>query len=515
MSDALADSVPGADSVPSQPQDGSKKGCIAGCALLIFAPLLIFLTASLGAKAQLQERSTDLRKRVKDFRKAQARVRKVIFGPARDGNAADDYNALEWVLGPRPQWNGIAPPKMPKTLPRDWPNNGGTDPLMPFARLMAPLRGSPDVPTPADLAVFRAYRPLMQHIKDGLACRQASYDYEFERGAAGSIMNLLAYRHGANLLSIAALRAEPAEAVELGLQILAFGADVGRHPTLIGKMMAAAIQAIGVRSLNHTMRERRLSEESLLRIFALLPQIELVELGEALEAETLLLESTLATLSGHPLDPERADYDGSLRGLMGGASGGLAERLAGIIFNRAMINREWKGYQHWFARFRKEIGDVPAWQRGAATAKLERELKGTWLIVAKITIPNIMEARAYAEAGVCRLRALRLVAAAQLYRRRKGAFPSDQKALLPLLGGKPSLDPFRKPGTKAMTLRLEGRELRVYSYGQDGKDDQGTGRLIEDQSSQQTTDVGLITWAPGSRKKTPSPTPESVKQEGH
>jgi hypothetical protein len=377
------------------------------------------------------------------------------FGDPLDGNAVADYAKIERLLAPR---GGPRPDQDPRAgLPKT---------LAAAAKARHALEPIPD----DALEAFEAYGFAVRHLERGLTRTSCDWRPPFEEGLGVPTPDLRAARHAAELLAISAeLDPDGTSAVRKALQIVAYGEDLARHGTLIGAMVGIAVQAIGLGSLEHTMRSRELPAASYDEVISVLGSVEQVDLTHAFEAERVGMGVELARATGRGF----GEPAGTLRDL----------RAFGPVF----FEREWAGFEAWLARC-QALSALPATERPAAVAAFDRDLASSWLIVARLAIPNLVESSKHLEELRALLQSTRVLAAAHLLRLETGSFPDDASPLARLLGGELPGDPFRS--NAALSYRLAGDEVRCWSFGRNLVDDGGEGHWRVDK------DLVLITSVP-------------------
>ena len=387
------------------------KGIFGGCFALVILSLIVFTFVTWRATVALDRRAAPLQGEIEAFRSSLPVQRAPRFGPPTDGNAADDYRAIEAFLAER----GGARPDL--------------DPLVPLRKLLRTTREKRQacerVPDEAADAV-REYGGVISRVRLGLSRPRCDWSPPFERGCSVPVPDVQSARCAAELLALdAQLDPDGRSAIRTGLEIIAYGEDHVRHGTLIGVMVGIALQGMGVGSLEHTMRTRKLPREAYEEVLSTLATVEPVDLRGAFEADRLAINVELAKLTSRGFgEPGNQD----LRSL----------RFFGPVF----FAREWAGYEAYMARYREAVL-LPAKAREAALETIDRDLAGSWLIIARIALPNLGESGDHIDTARAMLELTRMLAAAHLHRLDTGSFPREGAALATYLGGSLPADPFK------------------------------------------------------------------------
>lgn len=438
-----------------------------GCAALLLLAALVFAVASWRASSSLDGRVKALKEQLAAL-KAQPTERPVHFGPAVEGNAVDHLRAAEWILAD-PSDRAAHPSMVTPALERGHPQAKGTD----LSKLLHDARDAlrrGEAMSPAAAEATRTYAPVLQHVREGLRRGRCDWDVKYEDGIAIEIPNLFALRQVALLMALAAEQEpDPRGAARAGLEVVAFGEDVARQRTLIAVMMGIAVKAIGLESLERTLRRGDLPREGYEEVITTLAAAGPTDLARGLESERLGLQVELARLSGRPLGAttDTAPVDGLTPGGM------LILMKLGPVF----FEHEWAAFFDYFTRF-EQLMLLPVAERRSRIEALNAELEGSWTIIAKLAVPNLSGARDRADESLVVVHALRLIAAAHLHRLESGAFPADAQPLAARLGGALPADPFR-PAGEPLGYAVKDGEVRVWSVGVDGTDDGGAGRWFD------------------------------------
>jgi hypothetical protein len=397
-----------------------------------------------------------------------------------EGNAVDEYRAIEWILAPGDRstpWPGMATPG----LERDHPKAHGVDLGKVLGQGQDAVRQGEPLPA-ATLDALRTYAPVIEHVRAGLRRTQVDWGLRLEDGVEAELPNLAAAREAALLVALdAETLPDDAAAVRDALDAVAFGDDVARQGTLIAAMVGLAVRRIGLEELERLMRGRTLPAATYLDVVTTLGELgDGADLARSLEAERLGMEATLASLGGRSLSTGRPPQPQP-----------LVQRLLGPLF----FEREWRTYDDAFGRLVQAVA-LPAGKRGPAVDAITSQLQASSSTVAAIAIPDLGHARDHLDEVIALARATRVVAAAHLVRLETGAFPADAAPLAAKLGGALPTDPFRPDGGP-LSYALRGDEVRCWSIGPDGTDQGGKGGY--GLKEPERPDDVVVTRAPPSR----------------
>jgi hypothetical protein len=448
------------ETVPEQEKStGCGKKIGLGCGAILLFLVFLFMLMHNSAVKTLDARVKKLKREIADHRK-QDFSRAVLFGKARKGNAVWDYNALEWMMDTRKQWDTQKPANLPKTK---YPKNYFESLKVPAYLHAAHLINSLEHDTESQsewsaeqarikkrpmkkaqtkkqaqltkaIAFHNKYgKDITRHIKEGLKRQNCDWQFEWEKGSSATIPNLMAQRTAASFMAYEAQLSPPSEGLRLSLQILAFGKDLERQPTMIGGMIAIAVQAIGYQSVERALRRplKRADYQLCIEVLNKLGHAR----GEAMVvSEQQSWEVTFASLAGYSLQPGRGMRDAPNEQ----ALRDFPTAMQYLKFKVA-VNREWNQYSYYYGRFLK-ISQLALDKQEAAFHEVQTELQESYTLIAKAVIPNLFEAFKHVREGNI-LRDLNLLgAAAHLYRKENGGWPKKTEALKAYLEGKVPMD---------------------------------------------------------------------------
>ena len=480
------------------------RNCGLGCLGFVILGALLFGLMSANASSRLDARFIEANKEVAELQAA-ANVRRatVVGEPANDENAVVDYMGLEWVLtsgkngSRRNSWakqRPALPDDVDAMVKRVNPEDEELDLVLLPGALLAGIDSDYEVEdTPKARtqrkeaeAFFKRVRPALRYIRDGLSRGKCDWETQWQQGMRVEFPNLMAMRAAATFMSYEASLQPPSEAIQTGLEIVAFGEDNARQGTMIGGMIGIAVSAIGFKSLAHTLGRPGCDAGDYGKVIEALkryrgPQCDLLLSGERLSGVVTALE-----MGGRPLEEAGSEE-------FGYEASGSEKALFALSLLQV---RELDGYEHFMGRG-IEISRLPRAQRAAAWEELHRELEDSTYIVAKVVMPNLSAAQDNVVEAEALARIVQVLAAAHLVRLETGAFPSSIQGLARILGEGID-DPCAATPATPLLYALEGEHVFCWTVGED-RADSGGARTWKDKSpppTKSSDDRGLRTQAP-------------------
>ncbi|MBL4849874.1 MAG: hypothetical protein JKY65_30470 [Planctomycetes bacterium] len=396
-------------------------GCLG--AILLGGFLLGLL--SVNASARLDARLTQAKQEISEVRARTDDRRATVLGtPANDDNAVVDYQGLEWVLTAgdeasrrvswersRPELPGDVDKVEKQTKPKRKKHSlDNTSRLMegifPGTEIDDSPRGRRKLA--AAKALFWRVRPALRYVRSGLKRGKCDWGTQLEMGMESEIPNLRPMRAAASLMAYEASLQEPRDAIQTGLEIVAFGTDLGRQGTLIGSMVGQKVSSIGFKSLNHTLARPGLEARDYRRVIEALGTYQVASITDLIAAERLAGVVTVLGLSGRPLS---------------GRLAGSEPREEAVFKFSLFTARELEGYEHFLGRA-QEVASLPKTRRPAAWETLTAELSASPYVLVK-AIPNLRTLDSNLLESESEARIVRILAAAHLVRLEKGAFPQQ------------------------------------------------------------------------------------------
>ncbi len=321
MTDTIEDAGTNADGKPEG--GGGCRNCGVSClGILILGGLSLGLFSA-NAGGRLDAKVSEVSQEILDLQDGADRQRATILGgPENDQNALADYNGFMWVMATGkpnellPSWRETRPPlpdDVDEMVKRVAPDGLGMDAIAPayLTPVLEPhfaldtLEPDRQKRFKASQKVYKQFRPALRYIRDGLSRGKCDWQVAWERGANLEVPNLMVLRAAANLMAYEASQQPPAQALQTGLEIVAFGQDCGQHGSLIGGMIGVAISHIGYRSLVRTFERPGLEVGDYQRAMDALAAYQAPSGEELLRAERVSMTVTLLQMSGRAVDQSR------------------------------------------------------------------------------------------------------------------------------------------------------------------------------------------------------------------
>lgn len=381
-------------------------------AVLVLALLaaLAYWRADSGAKRWLSERVAKASRDADELAATWGAKRVARDGEPVAGNAVWDYNALTWVLEPFDAWKALPPANLPTTtLPCDDPFPRG-DGFIWVDDVIA--KGTKEL-TSEQQAQFDHYKPLLEHVRDGLQRERCAWrDPSLADSSGAYNWSVTALKETDRLLSLAAYMADNRRALRLSVEHVAFAHDVGRMPSLIGAMLGCAILNGGLDSVARAAKHVD-SAAALRQALASLKRSELPDYAAYARADLDFSSQLMAT----------AGTDG-LEG------GGLGVVSATRVFHAWA----WEDLDDFHQRV------VAAWERDdrAEIAALGVEATESWNPLAAMTYFDGTAAADKLHAARQRQRVVCCMLAARVHALEKGEAATKLTQLIPYLGGAPA-----------------------------------------------------------------------------
>jgi len=482
---------------------GGCRNCGLGCLGFLILGAILFGVMSANASARLDARFIQASQEIAELQDAADVRRSTVVGePDNDEDAVVDYNGLEWVLtsgkdgNRRESWKKRRP-ALPEGIDAMVERANPEGEELDYVTLAALLAGiDPDrefEDTPRERArrkkaeaLFKRLRPVLRYVRDGLSRGKCNWETQWARGMRFELPNLLAMRTAANLMAYEASLQPPSEAIRTGLQIVAFGEDLGRQGTMIGGMIGIAVSAIGFKSLAHTMGRPGCEAGDYRKVVAALEGYRGAPVDALLASERLVGVVSALELSGRPMEEagsEELGYEAS-----------TGEKL---LFALSILQvRELEGYEHFMGRG-VEISRLPREQRPAAWDEWGRDLQDSSYIVIKVAMPNLRAVQGNLTEAEALARITRVLAAAHLVRLEEGAFPNSIRGLARVLG-EGIEDPCSATAGATLLYARDGERLYCWAVGDDKADGGGANswKTKNPAPTQGSDDRGLMTQIP-------------------
>jgi len=457
--------------------------CSVGClGILILGGLGVgLMTANAGGR--LDARVSEVSQEILDLQDSADHRRSTILGaPENDQNALADYQGFMWVLAAGRSndlplsWREGNRPLLPEDVDdmakRVAPKGQGMDPVAP-AYLAPVLEPHFDLESMepgrkkqllASAKLYKRFRPALRYIRDGLSRGKCDWQVVWEKGANLEIPNLMALRAAGTLMAYEASQQPPAQALQTGLEIVAFGQDCARHGSIIGAMIGVAISHIGYQSLARTFERPGLEASDYQRAIDALASYQVPSTEELLRAERISMTVTMLQMSGRSVD-QSSPVTGT-EGVMGFGPG--SETLLTWDVVQA---RELDGYERFHERG-VELARLPHAERRQRALGLEAELEEEHYLIANALYVNVDSCVNQLEQSYALARVVRTLAAAHQVRVRTGAFPQRIQSLANLLG-EGVADPTSDVQPAVLGYGVQQGYVRCWIAGENGVDDGG------------------------------------------
>lgn len=449
---------------------GGCRACGFGCLGTVLLCAIVFGVVSASASATLDARFLAVGEEIAEIQQEANAPRTTVVGaPANDENAVIDYQGLEWILTSgkaglmrRESWK-VQAPELPDDidamLKRANPDGREVDYFLVMAGLLAETL-DPEGAGKAEAmskrlrraeaeAAFKKFRPALRYVRDGLRRGKCDWKTRWERGFRFEAPNRLCMQAVASLMAYEASLQPPSEAIQTGLEIVAFGQDLSRQGLMIDCAIGAAISRNGFKSLAHTMGRPGCKADDYARVISALSDYRTQDPDQILARERMTAVVTALELSGRRFDPKDTEY---------------FEEQGGFLAKFSVFHvRELDGYEHFMGR-EIEVSRMTPGEREAAHGDLRRDLDGSSYFLAKVAMPNLVEVQERLLEADVLARITRVLAAAHLQRLERGAFPADIGDVAKSLGVG-AQDIFSPtPGTPLL-YALVGGEARCWSVG--------------------------------------------------
>lgn len=476
MSEVEGGSPPATNEPEASEPKGPRRGLC--CLALIGVPLLAWGALERSAGNQLDARFEQAAKEVALAQQEHVGARETLWGPTEDTeNAAADYRGLDYLFygGKLPTWvrGGSLPDDVESVLTEvepigareDWYLTAllleeALDPLHQTGPRVSP--GAKDRERGLDL--YRRYAPALRYLRAGVRRGVCDWEIPYEDGIlvqSGVVYTNL--RNATNLLAHEALQEEPRAAIDTGLVIVACGRDFGRHGTLIGDVICVMLQALGYRSLAHTLGRKGVTSEDLSYLRAALDRVESPDLVRTFERARQAFVVTLLSESGRLL----SERD------LGAKIGKGPEWLRTDL----VYARELAGLDAFYERA-IAAAKLGAKERSERLIEIDTELDRVPYLTREEASPNFLATARNVVMGKGLLRCLKAIVVAHQIRLETGAFPALVGPLEEALGDELK-DPTANSGGP-LNLRATKDSIVVWIANDDGVDNGGPDRAGDD-----------------------------------
>jgi len=306
---------------------------------------------------------------------------------------------------------------------------------------------------------FARFRPALRYLRRGLRCGRSDWETRWDRGYRIEDQNGLYLRAGANLLAYEAVLQTPQEALQTGLEIVAWGQDVARRGTEFDTTMGIAIVGIGCESLVYTLARPGLSPEDCRTLCSALSSFSLPDPGSVLRGARLQFVVSLLEVSGRPLAP---DEEGPIY-----FNDMLALEPGGLPYLDVVFERQLSVYEDESSR-NLGIVDLPlAKDRAALGSQLHAEAWERNAFPRSSQIPSAGAHFNHLRTTLAFVRIVQTIAAARAVQLETGEFPESSAVLAETLGAAHT-DPCAEGQPAPLGYQVQGKVLEVWCAGNDG-----------------------------------------------
>lgn len=311
---------------------------------------------------------------------------------------------------------------------------------------------------------YERYQPVLRYLRRGIQSGHADWGPRWDRGHRMEGLHLLYCRAGANLLAYDALLKPPREAIEVGLEIVAWGQDLTRHGDEWTTGTGLGLTRLGCESLIHTLGQPGLKPQDCQRVIEALGTYEPLDPRRVLGGVRLRAVVSLLELSGRPLDPTTS-------GPVYFRDGTIERRPGGPPYFDLAYEREIATYEEAHARC-LEVLEIPeASGRMAAYKELYEQLRGEGPLPFPMQLPAAAAWARHCREAFANVRLVQLAAAARAVQLETGAFPASTDELAETLG-EALIDPAADTSAP-LGYRVEGKTLEVWEAGENGVSEGG------------------------------------------
>ncbi|MDF1660893.1 MAG: hypothetical protein P1V97_03945 [Planctomycetota bacterium] len=391
------------------------------------------------------------------------------------GNAAWDYQLIEWVLSPRADWQNKNPKHLPKSELQQ-------DDSFSQQQLILLNKFSVDFKPPiADEAALidDKYASLYPLVHTALKKQSCEWGYPIERLFDSKLdwmaVESQSMKQFASFMALHSLTKSPDERLQIAVDIIAFGQDYSRHQNPTAVFKSAFVKDLGYRLLEKTLG-LPISNKALKAALKRLNSIGLIDGLRVFKCLPLGHKSFLTRLryqqsGASPNSVTKSWIDSKPYGL----------RSRSTIF----LAWEWSYSKALFAQIH-DYQALPFSQRKAKKEALMKSLDGSKSVFGKIVVPLCVLFLDFDYKPNCKHEMLKILIAAKLHNMEKGTWPQSLDALSPY-----APKGFAKDGytdsSQPYKLLQKGERFFVYSVYED----------TVDQNAQVDERIGKELWQTG------------------
>lgn len=418
--------------LPEAPSKTSRfKRLGMGCGLSLLVLSLLFIFAFIESRRLLEARVSKVDLQIEAITPTLRYERRYPFQSQSTGEASRFYRAIDWAASKA----NLAIKTTTEDLPpqpcrrAEFDETHPTMGLNRAAKVLALALESTQPLSTKERAEFSLAQKFSEDhglyfielIQQGVRSSYVRWPADFRDGLSMELPNYLVHKNAAYIAVWNAARSDPKDAIERALEVIAFGHDHCAHPTLVGTVVGAALQKVGLQSL-----ERRLTFEGqpptatdLRRIIDALAVIPTAA-PRVVEFETLGNDAVIANFVRSrdisPLMP-------------------LPSSVANLAFEPIMIWK-WRDFET-FREGYQEIWNAPLFKAHLVSKDLADKIETRKNNLARNLYTNVLTARMAIVECQARKRLILNAAAATLFRMKNGAWPKSTTELGNFYSNKP------------------------------------------------------------------------------
>lgn len=352
-------------------------------------------------------------------------------GTTRD-EASRYYRCFDWLASDASSDPGPSNIELPVLERGLW--TGKVNDLKTHSRVLGMIlhpSGNPERPSQSENDAAQTFidnhgETLLNLLRRGVRCDHIRWPGSLLQGINGVTSELNTQRCAVNVALFIASQKDAAEAIEIALTVYAFGRDHGLHPTIIGEATGLGIEKLALDSLG-----RRLSFEG-------------VEPSEKELERIISALGLMPSRARHTLKFEALRFDAMIVKLLrdGVAKDSPARPREGEMSTiPELILWQWRTLDSYRSRL-EAAWALPLAEAIAELQQIEQKLhENRSAFLARLAIPSLTELKIAPLQCQAKTDLVRLAAAAQLFRRRTGQWPTSPAQLASQFGGMVPIDP--------------------------------------------------------------------------
>lgn len=305
------------DETPAQadsPRPSRGKRALSALAGVLVLGLGAFLIANARADGALDARFVRLQEQLAERQSWEEARRSTVLGqPDNDLDAVPYYRGVEWLMGQRSE----KPARPDAELPEDMAAVvAAAEPVGGFDSstsgvLVREVRWGPGPAEEVDpetlasaKAAYDKAKSALRYVRRALRCGKANWKSQWGEGPYMEWPEFSNHRNAANFMVYEATLQDPQSAIQTGLEVVAYGQDLGRHGSPLGVMTGVAISNLGFCSLRQTLGRAGVTAEDCRRVVAALETYAPASQEELLAMKVFQTNLEGLEWSGRSLEPQ-------------------------------------------------------------------------------------------------------------------------------------------------------------------------------------------------------------------